>query len=63
MRRDLTELTRLLQQLCDQAAHETDPHKQDELTQEIYRVLEEKQKLRSSPSSIPEMPRDEPQAR
>jgi len=50
MGRDLAELTRHLEQLCTQAAHETDRDKQDELTQEIYRVLEEKQKLKGGPS-------------
>ena len=57
MGRDLAELAKLLEQLCEQAARETDLDKQDKLTQEIYRVLEEKQKLKGDPS-VPTRPRN-----
>ncbi len=60
MGRDLAELTKLLEQLCAQAARETDRDKQNKLTEEIWRVLDEKQKLEDGPASIPEMPRGEP---
>jgi len=55
MGRDLAELNKLLEQVCEQAACETDSDKQDTLTQEIYRVLEERQKLKGGPGYIREV--------
>jgi hypothetical protein len=42
MKQTLSQLTELLEQLCEQAVHERDPDRQDTLTLEIYRVIEEK---------------------
>jgi len=53
MGRDLAELAKRLEQLCDQAASEADRDKRDKLTEEIWRVLDEKQKLTDGSGSIP----------
>jgi hypothetical protein len=60
MGRDLAELTKLLEQLCAQAARETNRDKQNKLTEEIWRVLDEKHKLEDGLAASPEKPRGGP---
>ena len=47
----LAELNTRLAKLLDQATKETDPAKYDELCAEIWRVLEEKDRILGEPSS------------
>jgi hypothetical protein len=47
----LADLTSRLQKLLDQARKETDPVKYDELCAEIWRVLEEKDRILGETSS------------
>jgi len=48
MTKTLAELSKRLQQLCEQAVHETDPEKQAVLSAEIYRVVAERDRIRGT---------------
>ena len=54
MTKTLAELSKLLQQLCEQAVHETDPEKQAALSTEIYRVVAERDRIRGTLTPAPE---------
>ena len=51
-----TELSQQLEQLCRQALREADPARLDLITQEIYRVVEEKRRLRAEATLEPVEP-------
>ena len=48
MNERLSELSALLQRLCEQAVHETDPEMQAKLSAEIYRVVAERDEIRKT---------------
>jgi hypothetical protein len=55
---DLAELTAQLERLVEQAQRESDPVKVQAITREIWRVLEQRERLKgeSAPSRSPELP-------
>ena len=48
MNERLSELSVVLQKLCDQAVHETDPDTQAKISAEIYRVVAEREEIRKT---------------
>jgi len=48
MNERLSDLSALLEKLCDQAVHETDPEAQAKISAEIYRVVAEREEIRKT---------------
>jgi len=54
MNEKLTELSQVLQQLCERAVKETDPETQSQISAEIYRVVAERDRIRKTVALNPE---------